>query len=186
MAVTEFLDAVDKKKKEEEAAMAAAPVSAEVAPAAPAMQAPAATPQQLDQMLADPATVNVGAAPSLFGTPAPVDPMAQPDVLAAAPAVQAPLTADSFGPVSFPGLKENAMKTRASMVEQLPMTADSLGPVFFPGLQQQSMDSRLELANQDQAKMDQMANILTDGMVQKAREGSTVGGICGRYRKEGV
>ena len=185
MAVTEFLDAVDKKKKEEEAAMAAAPVSAEVAPAAPAMQAPAATPQQLDQMLADPATVNVGAAPSLFGTPAPVDPMAQPDVLAAAPAVQAPLTADSFGPVSFPGLKENAMKTRASMVEQLPMTADSLGPVFFPGLQQQSMDSRLELANQDQAKMDQMANILTDGMVQKAREGSTVGGFVEDTAKKG-
>jgi hypothetical protein len=55
MAVKEFLDAVDKKKKAEEAAMAAdAPVSAEVAPATPAMQAPIATPQQLDQMLADP------------------------------------------------------------------------------------------------------------------------------------
>ena len=67
MAVTEFLDAVDKKKKEEEAAMAAAPVSAEVAPAAPAMQTPVATPQQLDQMLADPATVNVGNAPAKNG-----------------------------------------------------------------------------------------------------------------------
>ena len=52
MAVTEFLEAVDKKKKAEEAAAAAAPVSAEVAPAAPAMQTPVATPQQLDQMLA--------------------------------------------------------------------------------------------------------------------------------------
>ena len=94
MAVTEFLEAVDKKKKAEEAAAAAAPVSAEVAPAAPAMQTPVATPQQLDQMLADPATVNVDvaapAAPSLFGTPAPVDTIAQPDVPAAAPAVQAP------------------------------------------------------------------------------------------------
>ena len=84
MAVTEFLEAVDKKKKAEEAAAAAAPVSAEVAPAAPAMQTPVATPQQLDQMLADPATVNVGNAP------APADPIAQPDVPAAAPAVQAP------------------------------------------------------------------------------------------------
>ena len=37
MAVTEFLDAVDKKKKEEEAATAAAPVSEEVAPAAPSV-----------------------------------------------------------------------------------------------------------------------------------------------------
>ena len=55
MAVTEFLEAFDKKKKAEEAAAAAAPVSAEVAPAAPAMQTPVATPQQLDQMLADPA-----------------------------------------------------------------------------------------------------------------------------------
>ena len=94
MAVTEFLEAVDKKKKAEQAAAAAAPVSAEVAPAAPAMQTPVATPQQLDQMLADPATVNVDvaapAAPSLFGTPAPADPIAQPDVPAAAPAVQAP------------------------------------------------------------------------------------------------
>ena len=84
MAVTEFLEAFDKKKKAEEAAAAAAPVSAEVAPAAPAMQTPVATPQQLDQMLADPATVNVGNAP------APADPIAQPDVPAAAPAVQAP------------------------------------------------------------------------------------------------
>ena len=143
MAVTEFLDAVDKKKKEEEAAMAAAPVSAEVAPSAPSvfgtpapmesvvdtagqapvMQTPAATPQQLDQMLADPATVNVGNAPAKsvpfpnipleqaliqtsrdiveYGksgdvatnvpvTSAPADPIAQPDVSAAAPAVQAP------------------------------------------------------------------------------------------------
>ena len=80
MAVKEFLDAVDKKKKAEEAAVAAdAPVSAEVAPATPAMQTPIATPQQLDQMLADPATVNVDdVAP------------AQPDVLASTPAVQAP------------------------------------------------------------------------------------------------
>ena len=57
-------------------------------------QTPVATPQQLDQMLADPATVNADkvapAAPSVFGTPAPVDPIAQPDVSAAAPAVQAP------------------------------------------------------------------------------------------------
>lgn len=100
MAVTEFLDAVDKKKKEEEAAMAAdAPVSAEVAPATPAIQAPVATPQQLDQMLADPATVNVDnitpamqapiAAPSVLNTPAPVAP-AQTDVLTSAPTVQAP------------------------------------------------------------------------------------------------
>ena len=123
MAVTEFLEAFDKKKKAEQAAAAAAPVSAKVAPAAPAMQTPVATPQQLDQMLADPATVNVGNAPAkngLFpnipleqaliqtgrdiveygksgdfatnapGTTAPVDPIAQPDVLSAAPAVQAP------------------------------------------------------------------------------------------------
>ena len=59
MAVKEFLDAVDKKKKEEEAAMAAdAPVSAEVVPEV--------------------------AAPSVFGTPAPlesvVDTVGQVDV----------------------------------------------------------------------------------------------------------
>lgn len=100
MAVKEFLDAVDKKKKAEEAEVAAdAPVSAEVAPVTPAMQTPIATPQQLDQMLADPATVNVDnitpamqapiAAPSVPGTPAPVAP-AQIDVLASAPTVQAP------------------------------------------------------------------------------------------------
>lgn len=63
------------------------------APATPAMQAPVATPQQLDQMLADPATVNVDdvtpAAPSVLGTSAPVAP-AQTDVLASAPTVQAP------------------------------------------------------------------------------------------------
>jgi hypothetical protein len=82
MAVKEFLDAVDKKKKAEEAAMAAdAPVSAEVAPATPAMQAPIATPQQLDQMLADPATVVVDNVASANAT---ID-------SAAAPAIQAPV-----------------------------------------------------------------------------------------------
>ena len=93
---------------------------------------------------------------SLGENVAAIEAVARPDVLVEEPAVQAPLT------------------------------ADSLGPVFFPGLQQQSMDSRLELANQDQAKMDQMANILTDGTVQEAREGSTVGGFVERCRKEGL
>ena len=92
---------------------------------------------------------------SLGENVAAIEAVARPDVLVEEPAVQAPLT------------------------------ADSLGPVFFPGLQQQSMDSRLELANQDQAKMDQMANILTDGMVQKAREGSTVDGFMRDTAKKG-
>jgi len=92
---------------------------------------------------------------SLGENVAAIEAVARPDVLVEEPAVQAPLT------------------------------ADSLGPVFFPGLQQQSMDSRLELANQDQAKIDQMANILTDGMVQKAREGSTVGGFVEDTTKKG-
>ena len=93
---------------------------------------------------------------SLGENVAAIEAVARPDVLVEEPAVQAPLT------------------------------ADSLGPVFFPGLQQQSMDSRLELANQDQAKMDQMANILTDGMVQKAREGSTVDGFMKIPQRRGL
>jgi len=188
MAVTEFLEAVDKKKKAEQAAAAAAPVSAEVAPVAATPSvfgtaAPVAPASDTIGQVEVQSPFSQASAPNQMA--AVVDPMAQPDALAAAPAVQAPLTADSFGPVSFPGLKENAMKTRASMVEQLPMTADSLGPVSFPGLQEQSMDSRLELANQDQAQMDQTANILTDGMVQKAREGSTVGGFVENAAKKG-
>lgn len=93
MAVTEFLDAVDKKKKEEEAAMAAAPVSEEVAPAAPSVfGTPAPMESVVDTVgqvaVQSPFSQTAAAAPNPVA--AAVDPMAQPDVLAAAPAVQAP------------------------------------------------------------------------------------------------
>jgi hypothetical protein len=91
MAVTEFLEAVDKKKKAEEAAAAAAPVSAEVAPAAPSMFG---TPAPMESVVDTVGQVEVQSPFSQAAAPNPmaaaVDPMAQPDALAAAPAVQAP------------------------------------------------------------------------------------------------
>ena len=91
MAVKDFLEAVDKKKKAEEAAAAAAPVSAEVAPAAPSMFG---TPAPMESVVDTVGQVEVQSPFSQAAAPNPmaaaVDPIAQPDVLAAAPAVQAP------------------------------------------------------------------------------------------------
>jgi len=91
MAVTEFLEAVDKKKKAEQAAMAAAPVSAEVAPAAPSMFG---TPAPMESVVDTVGQVEVQSPFSQAAAPNPmaaaVDTIAQPDLSAAAPAVQAP------------------------------------------------------------------------------------------------
>ena len=91
MAVTEFLEAVDKKKKAEEAAAAAAPVSAEVAPAAPSMFG---TPAPMESVVDTVGQVEVQSPFSQAAAPNPmaaaVDTIAQPDLSAAAPAVQAP------------------------------------------------------------------------------------------------
>ena len=128
-----FLTAIDEKKlRDQQGFNAPAPMESivDTVGQAPAVQSP----------------FSQAAAPSPMA--AAVDPMAQPDVLAAAPAAQAPqeLTADSLGPVSF----------------------------SFPEPKKQSIDTRLELANKEQAKMDKMAKTLTDGQVQKYREEATV------------
>lgn len=91
MAVKDFLDAVDKMKESEKAAAAAAPVSAEVAPAEPSMFG---TPAPMESVVDTVGQVEVQSPFSQAAAPNPmaaaVDPMAQPDALAAAPAVQAP------------------------------------------------------------------------------------------------
>ena len=91
MAVTKFLDAVYRKKKAEQAAMAAAPVSAEVAPAAPSMFG---TPAPMESVVDTVGQVEVQSPFSQAAAPNPmaaaVDTIAQPDLSAAAPAVQAP------------------------------------------------------------------------------------------------
>lgn len=131
MAVTEFLDAVDKKKKAEEAAMAAAPVSAEVAPATPSMFG---TPAPMESVVDTVGRVEVQSPFSQAAAPNPmaaaVDPMAQPDALAAAPAVQAPpslVTDNPFAPsvgVSEPTVPQDVQDAteRARIEDRLART----------------------------------------------------------------
>jgi hypothetical protein len=85
------------------------------------------------------------------------NPLAEPIDLSAAPAVQAPQE----------------------------LTADSFGPVAFPGLQQQGMDQRLQTAGEEQQRMNAMSSTLSDGQIQKEREGSTVGGFVENAAKKG-
>ncbi len=117
MAVKEFLDAFNEKKKKDDAALAASP-------------APEGTAQVAAQT------------PSLFSTPT----LEQPaeGTIDQAPAMQSPLT------------------------------ADSLGPVFFPGMQQQGMDTRLQSAGEEQKRMNELSQVKTDAMVEQFRSGDAV------------
>ena len=93
MAVTEFLEAVDKKKKEEEAEVSAAPVSEEVVPEAPSLfgtPAPMESVVDTVDQVAFQSPFSQTAAAATNPVAAAVDLMAQPDVLAPAPTVQAP------------------------------------------------------------------------------------------------
>ena len=93
MAVTEFLEAVDKKKKEEEAEVSAAPVSEEVVPEAPSLfgtPAPMESVVDTVDQVAVQSPFSQTAAAATNPVAAAVDLMAQPDVLAPAPTVQAP------------------------------------------------------------------------------------------------
>ena len=137
MAVKEFLDAFNEKKKKDDAALAASPAPEGTAPVA-------------------------AQTPSLFSTPT----LEQPaeGTIDQAPAMQSPLTADSLGPVSFPGLQQQAADTRLAEA-----------PVFFPGLQQQAMDTRLESAGEEQKRMGELSQVKTDAMVEQFRSGDAVG-----------
>ena len=131
MAVTEFLEAVDKKKKAEQAAMAAAPVSAEVAPAAPSMFG---TPAPMESVVDTVGQVEVQSPFSQAAAPNPmaaaVDTIAQPDLSAAAPAVQAPpslVTDNPFAPsvgVSEPTVPQDVQDAteRARIEDRLART----------------------------------------------------------------
>jgi hypothetical protein len=52
------------------------------------------------------------------------------------------------------------------------LTADSFGPVAFPGLQQQGMDTRLQVAGEEQQRMNELSRVKTDAMVADARSSS--------------
>ena len=67
---------------------------------------------------------------------------------------------------------------------QAPLTADSFGSVSFPGLQQQGMDQRLQTAGEEQERMRELSRARTDAMVANARggTGSAILGLADQQR----
>jgi len=111
-----------------------------------------------------------------FNTPTPAAPSLQPQAPQelSTPQVGPTLANEAQLPVSAP-----AIQTPQEL------TADSLGPVAFPGLQEQAMDTRLEAAGEEQQRMNAMSSTLSDGQIQGEREGSTVGGFVENAARKG-
>jgi len=117
-----------------------------------------------------------------FNAPAPLESVV--DTVGQAPAVQSPFSqqaAAATAPLAAPIDLSAAPAVQAPRE----LTADSFGPVAFPGLQQQGMDTRLQAASEEQQRMNEMSKTLSDGQIQKEREGSTVGGFVENAAKKG-
>ena len=162
MAVTEFIKELERKKAEQ-AKLGGfndpAPVASSIQPQAPQeLSAPQVGPTLANEVQPDALAGTTGVqAPSSLATDSPFS--------ASAGTVNAPstLTADSLGPVTFPGLQQQAADTRLAEA-----------PVFFPGLQEQAMNTRLEAAGEEQQRLNEMSRIKTDAMVEKFRSGDAV------------
>tara|TARA_R110002073_G_scaffold58625_1_gene148344 strand:- start:525 stop:2291 length:1767 start_codon:yes stop_codon:yes gene_type:complete len=117
-----------------------------------------------------------------FNAPAPLESVV--DTVGQAPAVQSPFSqqaAAATNPLAAPIDLSAAPAVQAPQE----LTADSFGPVAFPGLQQQGMDTRLQASSEEQQRMNEMSKTLSDGQIQKEREGSTVGKFVENAAKKG-
>ena len=106
-----------------------------------------------------------------FNAPAPLESVV--DTVGQAPAVQSPFSqqaAAATAPLAAPIDLSAAPAVQAPQE----LTADSFGPVAFPGLQQQGMDTRLQAASEEQQRMNEMSRIKTDAMVEQFRSGDAV------------
>ena len=104
-----------------------------------------------------------------FNAPAPLESVV--DTVGQAPAVQSPFSqqaAAATNPLAAPIDLSAAPAVQAPQE----LTADSFGPVAFPGLQQQGMDTRLQVAGEEQQRMNELSRVKTDAMVADARSSS--------------